>query len=143
MMRFETTLPLPFPKEVLGMVYSFDSTHRDDYVRVMNELTLRFNQGLWWLYAVDKLGEYTPEMEVDAETDVFEWYAWEAEAKGEEPDGGELEWNQVERDTGFNMEGCDRVGFNDFDAKDDICMQALHHISLMDEITAFTMLVYS
>ena len=142
MMLFETALPLPFPKEVLDMVYSFDSTHRDDYVRVMTELKLQYNQGLWWLYAVDKLGEYGEEDGADgADGERFEWEEWEA--KVEEADWKELEWDEVEMDYGFNGEGCNRVGFNDFDAKDDICMQALHHISLMDEIVAWTPLVYS
>ena len=53
MMLFEPTLPLPFPKEILGRIYSFDSTHRDDYVRVMTELKLVYNQGLWWLKSID------------------------------------------------------------------------------------------
>jgi len=38
MLPFERVLPLPLPKEVLGKVYSFDATHREDYVLVMKEL---------------------------------------------------------------------------------------------------------
>ena len=139
-MLFTSELPLPIPKELLAMVYSYDSTYRDHYVKVMSELKLKYNQGFWWIYAVFNLTEYNTAHDVSE----VEWYDdegnnddWEI---SDEMDLVELDLN-VENN--IPPIGRNSVRFNYFDASDDICLQAIHHITLIEEIVAWHPLVYS
>ena len=43
MLPFENILPLPLPKLLLGKIYSYDSTHREDYDKVVAEMRNREN----------------------------------------------------------------------------------------------------
>lgn len=144
-MLFTSELPLPIPKELLAMVYSYDSTYRDHYVKVMSELKLKYNQGLWWIYAVFNLDEYNPDDHVselewsDDEGNDDEWEISD-EMDLVELDLVELDWNM---ENNYPPIGGNSVRFNDFDASDDICLQAIHHITLIEEIVAWTPLVYS
>jgi hypothetical protein len=45
MLPFEELLP----SVIWDKIYSFDSKHKDNYNEVMKELSIRFNDGLWWL----------------------------------------------------------------------------------------------
>ena len=101
MLPFERGLPLPLPKEVLGKVYSFDATHREDYVLVMEELKIRFNEGLWWLSTIQ-----TVNMNPDE--------------------------NMRQKSEYMVLPGS--VCFIDYIATEDVCMQALNHEMLLDEL---------
>ena len=48
---------MSLPIELTRNIFSYDGTHRDDYRKVMHELELQYNSGLWWLYSV-KLPAY-------------------------------------------------------------------------------------
>ena len=53
MTTLENLSLLPLPVDIINNIYSLDSTHpKHRYNSVMNELQLRYNEGLWWLSCV-------------------------------------------------------------------------------------------
>ncbi len=51
---FEEKLPI----ELEDIIYEYSSLQKDNYDKVMNELTLSYNQGIWWLYRPNPTESY-------------------------------------------------------------------------------------
>jgi len=131
---------IPLPDELMRVIYSFDSTHRPQYGLVMKELELTYNMGLWWLSTVQmvEMGQedwsplemYVIEGDPLENEIIYEMSEAEMEAY-EEMEGdvtsGDMEYMEYMEDIGV-------VRFTDYDAEEDICIQALNHVMVMDEI---------
>lgn len=127
---------LPLPNELMRVIYSYDATHRPQYGLVMKELELMYNMGLWWLSTVQmvEMGQEDwspiemPEAEWESlENDIsYEMSEAEMEAYEEVEECYEAQWDIYH--------SWRAVCFTDYDAEEDICMQALNHVMVMDEI---------
>ena len=128
----------PLPEELMRVIFSFDATHRPQYGLVMKELELTYNMGLWWLSTVQMVemgvDDLSPievsEEEWDSLEDDLSYELSEAEMEAYEE---EMEVDVYSDELGHVLD-IGVVRFTDYDAEEDICMQALNHVMVMDEI---------
>lgn len=131
----------PLPEELMRVIFSFDATHRPQYGLVMKELELTYNMGLWWLSTVQMVemgvDDLSPievsEEEWDSLEDDLSYEMSEAEMEAYEDEDEEMEVDVYSEELG-DVWDIGVVRFTDYDAEEDICMQALNHVMVMDEI---------
>lgn len=131
---------LPLPNELMRVIYSYDATHRPQYGLVMKELELMYNMGLWWLSTVQMV-EMGQEDWSPIEMSEAEWESLENDSSYEMSEA-EMEAYEEDMEMDVYSEELDHgqvwdigaVCFTDYDAEEDICMQALNHVMVMDEI---------
>jgi len=128
----------PLPEELMLVIFSYDATYRPQYGLVMKELELTYNMGLWWLSTVQMIemgqDDLSPlevsEEEWDSLEDDLSYELSEAEMEAYED---EMEVDVYSDELGHVWD-IGVVHFTDYDAEEDICMQALNHVMVMDEI---------
>jgi len=125
----------PLPAELMRVIFSFDATHRPQYGLVMKELELTYNMGLWWLSTVQMvemgLDDWSP-IEMSEEGDSYEFPEDDLSYELSEAEMAAYEDEYVYSHNDIENTGV--VYFTDYDAEEDICMQALNHVMVMDEI---------
>lgn len=131
----------PLPEELMLVIFSYDATYRPQYGLVMKELELTYNMGLWWLSTVQMIemgqDDLSP-LEVSEEEwgsleDDLSYEMGEAEMEAYEDEDEEMEVDVYSDEVGHGWD-IGVVHFTDYDAEEDICMQALNHVMVMDEI---------
>jgi hypothetical protein len=127
---------LPVPAELMRVIFSFDATHRPQYGLVMKELELTYNMGLWWLSTIQMvemgLDDWSP-IEMSEE----EWDSYELPEDDFSYEMCEAEMAAYEDENMYSHDAIEKtrvVYFTDYDAGEDICMQALYRVMVMDEI---------